>query len=282
MPFGDDGSAFRPPLGRAIGDGRTPPRPLLHRMYVACHVLRLGTEARFTALVLLHRYFAAVSSSGGSDAKRAERSDAGWAAAACLFLACKAEEEPRRLRDVINLAHMLLLASPSDHETTEKDIITLKNPPDLNQAYWDNKKQIVETEQEVLRWLSFDASVSHPHRIVTLLSERHPDCDRLIRMAFRRLNDALFHAPALRHRALEMAVAAMRLAAEELRREGDSAGFTVGDGAFLARYGVVEKAMADAERDLEEATMVLKREAAKGEASSEMLLEGIQSHSQKA
>ena len=30
-----------------------------------------------------------------------------WIFSACLFLACKSEEEPRRLRDVINCAHMI-------------------------------------------------------------------------------------------------------------------------------------------------------------------------------
>ena len=34
----------------------SPSPSFLFRMYVACHVLRVATETRFTALVLLHRY----------------------------------------------------------------------------------------------------------------------------------------------------------------------------------------------------------------------------------
>jgi len=182
-------------------------RPLLYRMYIACHILRLGTEARFSALVFLHRYTRAVSKEGVG--ATSTRMDWRWVAAACLFLACKAEEEPRRLRDVINLAHMLL--STEDGDDGNEVIALQEEPPHLNEEYWEAKKKIVETEQVVLRWLAFDISVSHPHRAVFLLLEKEDSNirDTLLPVAFRRLSDILFHGPALQHLVLELASAAI-------------------------------------------------------------------------
>ena len=217
-------------------------RPLLYRMFVATHVLRLGTEARFTALVLLHRYTMATKHE-----PKERLCESKWVAAACLFLACKAEEEPRRLRDVINLAYMILSPpSSSSSRSFEKsnnsdpkgeqmdsgdgpgprdeacnkrfEILEIRDvPPNLNEEYWQAKKKIVETEQIVLRWLGFDVSVSHPHRAVRTLigNETSETSDRLKLLAFRRLNDALFHAPAMMHNVWSMACAALSLAMEE-------------------------------------------------------------------
>jgi hypothetical protein len=244
--------AFRAPLPTPPIDGHDPTshiRPLLYRMYVACHVLRLGTEARFSALVFLHRFAAAIP----MDQPPPEWK---WVAAACLFLACKSEEEPRRLRDVINLAHMLLSDNNTEPEASSDVLYELSirsDPPPLNEAYWDIKKKIVETEQVVLRWLSFDVSVSHPHRAVILLLEKESSRDILHPIAFRRLNDALFHGPALRHLVLELACAAIALAVEEVKESG----------IFLSEEWwspyVTEEALQSAKKELEEATDYLKR-----------------------
>jgi hypothetical protein len=262
--------AFRAPLGRLVSDDEdySPQiRPLLYRMYVACRILRLGTEARFSALVFLHRYTAAIFSANKEavavavavnkrqDKNKKKNHSMEWVAAACLFLACKGEEEPRRLRDVINLVHMIL--SPSVEEMKDggctENIVLHDNPPDLNEAYWDAKKRIVETEQEVLRWLAFDVSVSHPHRAAALLLEEEPDRDVLIEVAFRRLNDALFHGPALKHPVLELACAAIELAAEETQIDSN----LLVD-SFCVRYKLSNNSVALAKLDLEEATKILR------------------------
>ena len=158
---------------------------LFFRMYVACHVLRLATETRFTALVLLHRYMqakqkAAFAANANADTKEDEE-DMPWVGAVCLFLACKAEDEPRRLRDIINMAQMVLSSSLSntttattvtnDHRVevandSSSIVMDMTRTPPLDGAYWDSKKKAIETEQMVLRWLGFDCSVSHPHRAV--------------------------------------------------------------------------------------------------------------------
>jgi hypothetical protein len=257
-----DDVAFRAPLPTPPIDGQDPTpriRPLLYRMYIACHVLRLGTEARFSALVFLHRFAAAAAILPPKDQQQQPPPEWKWVAAACLFLACKSEEEPRRLRDVINLAHMLL----SDNNTTTEpeadgvlcELSIRSDPPPLNEAYWDIKKKIVETEQVVLRWLSFDVSVSHPHRAVILLLEKEEESSRdiLHPIAFRRLNDALFHGPALGHLVLELACAAIVLAVEEVKESGICL-----PQEWWTPY-VTEEALQSAKKDLEEATDYLKQ-----------------------
>ena len=244
--------AFRAPLPTPpIIDGHDPThriRPLLYRMYIACHVLRLGTEARFSALVFLHRFAAAIP-------KDQPPPEWKWVAAACLFLACKSEEEPRRLRDVINLAHMLLSDNTEPEASSDVlyELSIRSDPPPLNEAYWDIKKKIVETEQVVLRWLSFDVSVSHPHRAVILLLEKESSRDILHPIAFRRLNDALFHGPALRHLVLELACASIALAVEEVKESEICL-----PKEWWSAY-VTEEALESAKKDLEEATDYLKR-----------------------
>ncbi len=84
------------------------------RVWIAGKILELGMETKFTALVLLHRYWNAfesiidtISHSRSNTKEKQPEDDWKWVASACLFLACKAEEEPRRLRDVINVSYML-------------------------------------------------------------------------------------------------------------------------------------------------------------------------------
>jgi hypothetical protein len=308
--------AFRPPLVLDANEnasrqhqqhGHYEPaflRQLSYRMFVACHVLRLGTVTRFTAVVLLHRYSHAVTT-GSKKSKpqpqlqpnnknHKEEKDLcewKWVAAACLFLACKAEEEPRRLRDVINLAHQLLAPSavlPTSSSTSsfqEEEGYELLNirmdPPQLDEAYWQAKKQIVAAEQTVLRWLAFDVSVSHPHRAVrVLLDHMVPSSttttatvlqqQKLQLIAFRRLNDALFYAPALCHGALDLACAAIVLATEEEKEENGATTWvdqlpmsllipaSLGSAHWWNAYQVSDETLQSTKEDLKTASVILK------------------------
>jgi hypothetical protein len=217
-----------------------PPLSFLFRMYVACDVLQLSTETRFTAIVLLHRYVVALQSRTSEKGERIiqqlhDNKEWPWVGAACIFLACKAEEELRRLRDVINLVHMVLSSAESPDLSQAAEIsdslrsrqVTVlhvtRDPPPLDEQYWDAKKRVIETEQAVLRWLGFDCFVSHPHRAVFHLLSKHksaPGVDQkseeILPVAFRHLNDALFYTRALQFSAVELASSAIELAIEEL------------------------------------------------------------------
>jgi hypothetical protein len=171
-----------------------------------------------------------------------EQQDWKWIGASCLLLGMKAEEEVRRLRDIINVAHMLEF---SLDELKDMMIDISVDPPELNEDYWRAKENIVKTEQLVLRALSFDVVVCHPHRLVVLVANDLNLSQDSVEKAWKRLNDALFYPLALRHSALAMATAAVEL--------------EVGNGVDL--YGdVVEKdELVLAMRHLNEAEDLLKQ-----------------------
>lgn len=179
----------------------------LCRMYVASEAMDLGIESRFTGLVLFHRYvrhlYRSVQRQRHQQNKHLKQTSReamkqislhlGTVAAACLLLGCKMEEEPRRIRDVINLSHILKFsmgdsdenavvsstsASMDNLDAQNKNtlsepvtIIELPQPPPLDDSYWSVKEQIVSAEQHVLRMIQFDTTVCHPHRCVLIIME---------------------------------------------------------------------------------------------------------------
>ena len=189
----------------------------LCQMHVSSQSLELGCESRFTGLVLYHRYarrfYHSIVQKKQRQRKEKQKSHQdyvddnnidhiknhlGKVAAACLFLGCKMEEEPRRIRDVINLSHVLNFSMYHDDDTkvivdtsdgissnnvldTNKTkrseqvevpiIYESKNPPPLDESYWSAKEGMVSVEQHVLRMINFDTTVCHPHRCVLMIME---------------------------------------------------------------------------------------------------------------
>lgn len=200
-------------------------RPTLCHLLAASEVLRLPVETTYTACVLLHRYFLA-NANASSD-----HVDSRWVVAACLLLACKSEEEPRRLRDLINCAQMISVDNEQSVVAKEGETVKLgwnPEPPALDDDYWKCKSKLVQVEQEVLRWLAFDCTVSHPHRAVVLFVQDAADADDddddtaavtvhqlLITTAWKKLNDSVWHVAALQHPAWLLAVVAIRFAARQ-------------------------------------------------------------------
>ena len=110
---------------------------LLYKIYIGTTILDLSTETRFISFVIFYRYLCQYHilydsyspSVDGHNDNRCNSSDErlshpqkhlGKIAAAALFLACKITNENRRIRDVINVYHILkfdhwsglLLSSP--------------------------------------------------------------------------------------------------------------------------------------------------------------------------
>lgn len=169
--------------------------PWICALLAASEVLDLSVETQFTASVLLHRYR---SLSGAFRVRgRTLRSDRGedsvpspeiLAVAACLFVACKAENEPRRVRDVVSCALQLRVRVPSCEEdgssstnlsNTERKVpvhvLWIPDPLDAGSEiprvarYKETQQRLIDAEQRLLRWLGFDVQVSHPHRMVVLI-----------------------------------------------------------------------------------------------------------------
>lgn len=103
---------------------------------------------------------------------------------ACLFLACKVEESPRRHRDIINVFDFLYRTYRSRKAAPM---------PYVCNEYFDYKDGLVEAEMIVLRELGFHVHVQHAHALLvnylkTLgLLEREM---RLCQFAINTLNDA--------------------------------------------------------------------------------------------
>ena len=167
-------------------------RPILLKMHIASQSMELGSESRFTGLVLFHRY---VRHFNKIVLQHEQKNDVhqlsnhlGKVAAACLFLGCKMEEEPRRIRDVINLSHVLNFSSSVDinKDTTATSttsdikneelqsiptIIESLHPPPLDEQYWKDKEEMISIEQHVLRMIRYNTTVCHPYRCILIIME---------------------------------------------------------------------------------------------------------------
>ena len=92
-------------------------QPYVSQLLVSCHVLRLGMETTFAAACLLHRYCGCCADNGCRLSKEGQalfnedddddNEKVRWILVSIILIAGKAEEEHRRLRDFINLAHMV-------------------------------------------------------------------------------------------------------------------------------------------------------------------------------
>jgi hypothetical protein len=232
-----DDLELKSPLSKVKGDiswrDRSVFHPLLCRMFVACRVLKLSSEARFTSLVLLHRYFDVVDDLSV---------DIKWVAAACLFLGTKTEEESRRLRDIINLVQILSFGTPGEN-------IHVKEVGPLDENYWSSKDMLIKTEQEVLRILRFNVSVSHPHRAVAVLLSQeagfYSQQQDLLRISWQHLNQALFYDQALRYDVLSLACASIECARLKLNPREESQSI-----AWWQKYGVSNDELQSCIKDL--------------------------------
>ncbi|RXN09942.1 cyclin-L1 isoform X2 [Labeo rohita] len=111
-------------------------------------LLRLPQVAMATGQVLFQRFFYS---------KSFIKHSFEIVAMACVNLASKIEESPRRVRDVINVFHHLKQGK------SKKSI-----PLVLDQNYINTKNQVIKAERRVLKELGFCVHVKHPHKIIVM------------------------------------------------------------------------------------------------------------------
>ncbi|XP_023555459.1 cyclin-L1 isoform X3 [Octodon degus] len=112
-------------------------------------LLRLPQVAMATGQVLFHRFFYS---------KSFVKHSFEIVAMACINLASKIEEAPRRIRDVINVFHHLRQLRG---KRTPSPLI-------LDQNYINTKNQVIKAERRVLKELGFCVHVKHPHKIIVM------------------------------------------------------------------------------------------------------------------
>ncbi|KAK2090551.1 Cyclin-L1 [Saguinus oedipus] len=121
-------------------------------------LLRLPQVAMATGQVLFHRFFYS---------KSFVKHSFEIVAMACINLASKIEEAPRRIRDVINVFHHLRqLRGKSDQLHLPKP--GTPSPLILDQNYINTKNQVIKAERRVLKELGFCVHVKHPHKIIVM------------------------------------------------------------------------------------------------------------------
>ncbi|XP_036392247.1 cyclin-L1a isoform X1 [Megalops cyprinoides] len=162
-------------------------------------LLRLPQVAMATGQVLFHRFFYS---------KSFVKHSFEIVAMACVNLASKIEEAPRRIRDVINVFHHL------------RQIRGKRSPSPLilDQNYINTKNQVIKAERRVLKELGFCVHVKHPHKIIVMyLQVLECDNQTLIQTAWNYMNDSLRTNVFVRFQAETIACACLYLAARALQ-----------------------------------------------------------------
>ncbi|XP_030650269.1 cyclin-L1a isoform X2 [Chanos chanos] len=163
-------------------------------------LLRLPQVAMATGQVLFHRFFYS---------KSFVKHSFEIVAMACINLASKIEEAPRRIRDVINVFHHLRQIRGRRSAS----------PLILDQNYINTKNQVIKAERRVLKELGFCVHVKHPHKIIVMYLQVL-ECEKnqtLVQTAWNYMNDSLRTNVFVRFTAETIACACIYLAARALQ-----------------------------------------------------------------
>ncbi|KAL0037214.1 hypothetical protein WJX79_006696 [Trebouxia sp. C0005] len=167
-------------------------------------LLRLPQAVMATGQVLLHRFYCKVSLVA-HDVKKT--------AMACVWLATKLEENPRRMREMLSVFYRL------DRRRQGK---TTLPPLDVYGPVYEKwKSDVVTLERIMLRAFGFILHVEHPHKfvlnyLVVLEQHDHPESG-LLQRAWNLANDSLRSTLCVRFKGEIVACGIIFLAARQLR-----------------------------------------------------------------
>ncbi|XP_066296797.1 cyclin-L1-like isoform X1 [Branchiostoma lanceolatum] len=163
-------------------------------------LLRLPQTAMATGQVLFQRFFYS---------KSLVKHNMEIVAMACVYLASKIEEAPRRIRDTINVFHHI----------RQRRNNRPAQPLILDQNYINTKNQVIKAERRVLKELGFCVHVKHPHKLIVMYLQVL-DCEKnrkLVQTAWNFMNDSLRTDVFVRFSPETIACACIFLAARQLK-----------------------------------------------------------------
>ena len=136
------------PQGNSTWDFALAPTQLIQQMGIMLALPQVGIAA---ALVSFHTFYHRTAKN---------KFDAIDIATACLFLATKVEECPRRIRDLLNVRNHLQQKNKGVplHEIQPIDI--------HSQRYGEMRQRLVRSEREILKELGFILYSDHPHKYI--------------------------------------------------------------------------------------------------------------------
>uniref|UniRef100_A0A0N5BTY9 CYCLIN domain-containing protein n=1 Tax=Strongyloides papillosus TaxID=174720 RepID=A0A0N5BTY9_STREA len=134
---------------------------------------------------------------------------------ACVLLASKIEENPRRCREVINTFDRMKKRHALKNTPEENNDIP---PIDLDQHYVHLKNSVIKTERQILKTLGFVVYVNHPHKWIYVFAHalRQIDNSELIGKAWSYMNDGLRTDIFLRYQPNTIACACLFLASRTI------------------------------------------------------------------
>ncbi|KAK4878121.1 hypothetical protein RN001_010627 [Aquatica leii] len=185
-------------------------------------LLKLPQVAMATGQVLLQRFYYS---------KSLVRHPVEQTAMACICLASKIEEAPRRVRDVINVFTHI-------RQVTSNKPLT---PVVLDNNYIQLKNQVIKAERRVLKELGFCVHIKHPHKIIVMYLqvlgyEKH---QQLMQYSWNYMNDSLRTDVFVRYQPETVACACIYLTARKLKLPLPKSP------AWFSLFGVTEQEIRD-------------------------------------
>eukprot|EP00270_Netrium_digitus_P016975 TRINITY_DN6154_c0_g1_i1.p1 TRINITY_DN6154_c0_g1~~TRINITY_DN6154_c0_g1_i1.p1 ORF type:complete len:569 (-),score=53.60 TRINITY_DN6154_c0_g1_i1:537-2063(-) len=152
-----------------------------------------------TGQVLFHRFYC----------KRSfRRFNVKRVAASSLWLACKLEESPRKIRDVLNVFYRM-------EKRHESSLLELLEP--LSKQYDELKTDLIRTERHLLKEMGFVCHVEHPHKFILNYLSQLEVVDELKQDAWNLANDSLRTTLCVRFRSEVVACGVIYAAARRAR-----------------------------------------------------------------
>lgn len=159
-------------------------------------LLRLPQVAMATGQILFQRFYYS---------KSFIRYDMEVIAISCIFVASKIEENPRMMRDVLNVFHHM-------KQIRNQKII---EPLNLDQSYMALNERVMNAECLILKVLGFCVHVKHPHKLILMYLQvlGFEKNQKFMQCAWNYMNDSLRTDIFVRHQPETIACGCIYLAA---------------------------------------------------------------------